>query len=172
MFCVCFNFHLRKLPKCPFQTNTSAAKQGRNPVPQQISDITTLFSLNNVLYYPPFHAYSPSKTFSQSQFLNVFLSSITQVQPQCFRPPSPNWLHTFEESRCCSWLPELCSELWDTPPPADDVGQALGQARTRLLHLEGARQEVVERAVAHRHHCAGQADNVVWHAEVRRGQVN
>lgn len=41
-----------------------------------------------------------------------------------------------------------------------------------LLDLEGAGEEVVEGAVAHGHHGAREADDVVGHTEVRRGQAH
>ena len=55
----------------------------------------------------------------------------------------------------------------------DEVGQPPGQAALAgLLNLEGSGEEVVEGAVAHGHHCAREADDVVGHAEVRRGQAH
>lgn len=65
------------------------------------------------------------------------------------------------------------SEWGHTPGPPDEVSQALGQAPTfGLLNVEGAGEQVVEGAVAHGHHSAGEADDVVGHAEVRRGQAH
>ena len=67
----------------------------------------------------------------------------------------------------------LASERGDTSGTPDEVGQPLDQAALPgLLDLEGAGEEVVEGAVAHGHHGAGEADDVVGHAEVRRGQAH
>lgn len=55
----------------------------------------------------------------------------------------------------------------------DKVGQPLGQAaRAGLLDVEGSGEEIVEGAIAHGHHCAREADDIVGHAEVRRGQIH
>lgn len=73
--------------------------------------------------------------------------------------------------QCC--LPWLLSEWGNTPEFPDDVGQSLGQpAPAGLLHVEGSGQQIVEGAVAHGHHGAGEADDVVGHAEVWCGQVH
>lgn len=71
------------------------------------------------------------------------------------------------------WLPWFLSE-WGYPPEfSDDVGQPLGQpAPARLLHMERSGQQVVEGAVAHGHHGAGEADDIVGHAEVWCWQVH
>lgn len=71
------------------------------------------------------------------------------------------------------WLPWFLSE-WGYPSEfSDDVGQPLGQpAPARLLHMERSGQQVVEGAVAHGHHGAGEADDIVGHAEVWCWQVH
>lgn len=71
------------------------------------------------------------------------------------------------------WLPWFLSE-WGYPPEfSDDVGQPFGQpAPARLLHMERSGQQVVEGAVAHGHHGAGEADDIVGHAEVWCWQVH
>lgn len=63
---------------------------------------------------------------------------------------------------------------WGHPSEfADNVGQPLGQpAPARLFHMERSGQQVVEGAIAHGHHSAGQADDVIGHAEIWRGQVH
>lgn len=38
--------------------------------------------------------------------------------------------------------------------------------------MEGSGEEIIEGAVAHSHHSAREADHIVGHAEVRRGQVH
>lgn len=65
-----------------------------------------------------------------------------------------------------------CSEWRHAPHLADDVGYPFGQSRAGLFYLETAGQEVVEGAVAHGHHGAGQADDIIGHAEVWSGQVD
>lgn len=60
-------------------------------------------------------------------------------------------------------------QQWHSPHATDEVGQSFRQRWTRFIHLEGAGQQVVEGAVAHRDHRAGEADDIVGHAEVRRG---
>ncbi len=67
--------------------------------------------------------------------------------------------------------PALCSlgQQWHSPYAAEEVGQSLRQRQARFIHLEGAGQQVVKGAVAHRDHRAGEADDIVGHAEVRRG---
>lgn len=65
------------------------------------------------------------------------------------------------------------SEWGDTTGTPDEVGQPLGQAACAgLLDVEGSGEEIVEGAIAHGHHGAREADDVVGHAEVRRGQVH
>lgn len=66
----------------------------------------------------------------------------------------------------------LCSERRNAAHPADKVGNALCQSLAGLLHLEDAGQQVEKGAVAHGDNGAGQADDVVGHAEVRGGQVD
>lgn len=66
----------------------------------------------------------------------------------------------------------LRSEWRNAPHPADEVGDALGQSWAGLLYLEDAGQQVEKGAVAHCYNGAGQADDVVGHAEVRGGQVD
>lgn len=66
----------------------------------------------------------------------------------------------------------LCSERRNAAQPADEVGDALGQSWAGLLYLEDAGQQVEKGAVAHGDNSAGQADDVVGHAEVRCGQVD
>lgn len=64
------------------------------------------------------------------------------------------------------------SEWRNAPHLADEVGNALGQSWAGLLYLEDAGQQVEKGAVAHCDDGAGQADDVVGHAEVRGGQVD
>lgn len=64
------------------------------------------------------------------------------------------------------------SERRHAPHFADDVGYPLGQSWVGLFYLEAPGQQVVEGAVAHGHDGAGQADDVVRHAEVWSGQVD
>lgn len=64
------------------------------------------------------------------------------------------------------------SEWRNAPHPADEVGDALGQSCAGLFHLEAAGQQVEKGAVAHGNNGAGQADDIVGHAEVRSGQVD
>lgn len=65
------------------------------------------------------------------------------------------------------------SELGDATGAPDKVSQPLGQATSPgLLDVEGSGEESVEGAIAHGHHCAGEADDVVGHAEVRRRQAH
>lgn len=65
------------------------------------------------------------------------------------------------------------SEGRNPPHFADDVSQSLGQAPpARLFHVKGSGQQVVEGAIAHGHHGAGEADDIIWHAEVRCWQVH
>lgn len=71
------------------------------------------------------------------------------------------------------WLPWFLSEGRHPPEFADDVGQPLGQpSPARLFHVKRSGQQVVEGAVAHCHHGAGQADDIIRHAEVWRRQVH
>lgn len=64
------------------------------------------------------------------------------------------------------------SEWRNAPHLADEVGDAFGQSWAGLLYLEDAGQQVEKGAVAHCDYGAGQADDVVGHAEVRGGQVD
>lgn len=65
------------------------------------------------------------------------------------------------------------SQRGDTTGTPDKVGQPFGQAaRAGLLDVEGSCKEIVEGTIAHSHHCACEADDVVGHAEVRCGQVH
>lgn len=65
------------------------------------------------------------------------------------------------------------SERGDTTGTPDEVGQPPGQAaRFGLLDVEGSGEEIVEGAIAHGHHRAREADDVVGHAEVWRRQVH
>ncbi len=62
-------------------------------------------------------------------------------------------------------------QQWHSSYAADEVGQSLHQWQARFIHLERTGEQVVKGAVAHRDHRAGEADDVVGHAEVRRGQI-
>lgn len=69
--------------------------------------------------------------------------------------------------------PWFLSERGHPPEFSDDVGQPLGQPTPAwLLHVKRSGQQVVEGAVAHGHHGAGQADDVIGHAEIRCRQVH
>lgn len=70
-------------------------------------------------------------------------------------------------------LPWFLSERGHPPELADDVGQPLGQPTpARLFHMKCSGQQVVEGAVAHCHHGAGQANDIIGHAEVWCWQVH
>lgn len=65
------------------------------------------------------------------------------------------------------------SQRGDAASAPEEVRQPLGQAASSgLLDVEGPGEEVVEGTVAHGHHRAREADDVVGHAEVRRGQAH
>lgn len=66
----------------------------------------------------------------------------------------------------------MLSERGNAAHSADEVGDALGQSWVGLLYLEDAGQQVEKGAVAHCDNGAGQADDVVGHAEVWGGQVD
>lgn len=88
-------------------------------------------------------------------------------------PGLPTELWASTEPCVQRWRPWLPSEGRHAPELTDDVSQPLGQPSPAwLFHVKGSGQQVVEGAVAHCHHGAGQADDVIRHAEVWRRQVH
>lgn len=121
----------------------------------RLQENITLNTNQNTKCFKNIH--TSARLLPRSSLNIMFTSGFTKKKTSCLKA----------ESAVCP-----ASERRHAPHLADDVGYPLGQSRAGLFYLETPGQQVVEGAVAHGHHGAGQADDIIGHAEVWSRQVD